>query len=439
MRLGGFWGLTAPMLLLASPPEGMLIENFKLFNTSMNRSILKDLKVELIVLSRLMDISIVSTGLKEQEMILKKYSKSAFIKKGNLLIEDFHDELLQCQLEYEIAVLLAEMIIKGEKSGNRVSLQGDLEGINKCVSNWIQTQTLSVADLRPAIRKLYRSLCVNSGPSITLNLLRSFKFSLQMPERLLLDGERVEVSENVQKIGNFYLGKLDDVHRIYNLIDIAAIHEDVVFNASFFDVIRRKPESILYGVISKFDFVKTKQTANVMYNLIHEIRSDIEAYRNCLQKYVYTADSKVSYAMLTESAYQECLQNFNESKATFFEELESTGALCITDLSLGDFEILSGVYDCISKLALGYLNQCFELGCSTAEMQGLSKELCNFGIYGININSMDLLKDAICNTSLVTRNRIVKSREDLTAIQDVLNLIDDLLDTLIPIGEEINV
>ena len=245
------------------------------------------------------------------------------------------------------------------------------------------------------------------------------------------------VSEGVKKVCLWYLQHLSTVIGIRDLISISALEEEVLFGSYFIDLIKRNPDSLMYYVANRFDFVKNKHSASLLRSVISEIQSDLGLYKECLGKYVEVYSDQQQQKILNKDVVAELLSVCPCAKSDFFIELERSKVIRMSDFRVSDFELLLRLYDLVEKTSFENLCEEFGIACSREEFSVLSRELCKFGICGLNLFPFRLFRESISTISLVKGTKVMKDAEQMERIYSVLDTIESLLSSLKPIGEEI--
>ena len=85
MRLGGFWGMPAPMLLLAFPDISELKATISSMQKTVNSEMLRDLQKEFFMLSKLQDFTVIDAGITHSFQFLMNTCK---FQNGHLVAGD---------------------------------------------------------------------------------------------------------------------------------------------------------------------------------------------------------------------------------------------------------------------------------------------------------------------------------------------------------------
>ncbi|MEY8333107.1 hypothetical protein AALB53_08385 [Lachnospiraceae bacterium 47-T17] len=431
MRLGGFWGMTAPVLLLAFHDIGEIKSLISSMQRTVNTDILDDLKTEFYVLSKVSDFTVVDTGLNDANAIFIRKANTCTFENGHLMVDG---AISQQDAEFtgELTRLLAEMIIKGEQKGKFVNLDGNDDivlTLRLCVTRWFKDKSFSLLKTKQMVRALYRSIataktCLNSA-----KIIEAFGFKRVIPDSIMLNGEVVKINASVKAVCSYYVNRLDDIHELLHFITSDPMREEKILDISFFDLIKRKPISFFYIVLSKFEIAKYKPSANLIRNTVDTVWDGVNLYKECINKHVKVYGESESIDTMTYEFFAELQSAFSKEKRLFFTGIQ------YADFTSEDFAQLSLIYDRVSVLSADYFNHEFGLHLSKEEWLSVFKEVCDLCVYGLNFHTLALFKSSIDTTTLTFADNVKKDKEYMDSLYKVLDDVESLLSTMRPIGE----
>ena len=434
MQIGRFWGFTAPMLMLASPDKMKLAESFSLLNTGMNRKILQDLKAEFYILGKAENLLYADYSLPDDSVLL---AGGWVCRNGQFVFEGEGSELQQLQAENDLVFILADMIAKGENKGRLVDVPGSgalRDRLLEAVHTGLQGQSFQADGLRAAVRKIYRSLPHGTEPFGT-DLARELGALLRIPDSVMSGGQESPVSKEEGRILSYFAGRVQEAKEFCDMVNVGTVRDEQVFGISFFHLVNRKPESLLYMVLNQFDHVKTsRQAASVIRNVIADVDANVKMFRECLDRYVDVyAGTSSAEGVLSLASFNEVVEGFEPDKQKFFRDLQRKG-FTAGDYLKSDLDMLSWLYDMADGLNQKKMAEAF--GVDSVD-DAILEGMCRFGICGLNLYQKELFSDAVACIPLTTRDKLHKSREEIEEINGVLGLVDSLLDSLLPIGAEL--
>lgn len=439
MRVGSFWGLPAPMILLAMDDDESVIKQFSMLNTTMNRQILQDVEVEFAVLGQIEKI--VKVFLKKPDFLCvsREYAGKLCVSEGRLIAVgemtnavDF--EVLWQDLVSELTIDFAQKIIDFEARGSGVSLPEITKGsLRDIVESGLSGKSFGLEDTKNVILEIIKPYRAEKS-NFTAQLLSEFQYTIGVPDVVAVNTQRFSVSPEMKKVLVWYAERLHRIKGLACSINAVTVQEEMIFDTPFFDLIKRKPESLIYMILNRFDYVKSKQTAYAIRAVCAEVRENVERYKVCLRKYVSGASSEEQCPTLD---FFECVQSLvqNDVELSFLMQSERDGIFHKDDFSVEDLENILEIYRCVRKLNYSYFNSIFDLALEENQWDELSKNLCNVCICGLNNCSERLFLEAVRNISFALDVKVQKSQEFFEKINKIISDTESLISTIRPIGE----
>ena len=137
MRLGTFWGFTAPTLLLAYDDTDEISSIIQFMRDSTNSDIIKNLHIELYFLMKSKELEEVSLLPPEGGYFSERYP-DAFISYGTFVNAGVQD-VAQIDLVNEIIHKVAQKILTGESKGKFVKINHTVyDTVQPMISSYIQ-------------------------------------------------------------------------------------------------------------------------------------------------------------------------------------------------------------------------------------------------------------------------------------------------------------
>lgn len=426
MKIGGFWGLTAPMIVLAFPDLDDAKRLFSTMQNTVNTEIMRNLRTEFYMLSHAGDFAVVDTGSGADALFVRKASTSNVV--NGMLMTNGMEDSQHVEFVNELTSLLADMIIKGEAKGKFVKCDGSIAMLRKAVTDWIADKTFELSETRRIVRGLYKSMLSDSAAGVTDRLVDNFGFRRALPESIVVDGCTVHVTESMRSVFRYYLDRLDYVRELADSITADPVKEEEVWGSSFYDLIRRKPQSLRYLIISKFEPAKIKPSAALIHSTVDSVKKGLTDFQKCVEEHVSVYGDNNGVKTLSGAEFKSYLNNFEYAKAKFFSKIQ------YSDYTVQEFEDLCWIYDRVCRLDESFLNREFELSLSATEWEVLARSMCSLCVCGLNLQSLKLFSIAINTTTLATVDNVKKTKEDLDELKIVLADIESLLSTMRPIG-----
>lgn len=419
MQLGSFWGMTAPMMLMAFDGQYKELYDFlEVFNTPANRHLLDDVCLEFSALEAVVssgtysvaDVDGVSSELSPFTVITDGCAEGKDDFFNQRLIAEFCNDFLKC-------------VITADGRGKYYSIPKDLPGFVKGV---LSGKSVRLKEVSKILRKALKSLPEETVSSLE-QLAAKFHLTMKAPDVCCIGEKQVILSKEAKDIWKYFYDRSEVINTVIKECTGKAVSEDVTFGVAFFDMIKRRPLSLKYKVIEIFDRAKERQTAHLVPKCVKECAEELEKYRKCLCKYVdnprYGTDDGESFIMVED--FQEILKASGPECEDFFNRLAKTERFDYHDYTKEYFQMLVEIWKKASQL-----NPDSVLGCS--ETPSVAEEA---GIFGINYFGIELFEDSISCISLTNKSKIKKDDEDLDVIEGILDDVQALIDTLIPVGD----
>ena len=411
MRLGSFWGITAPMLVIATKQNGMESILPMLNAVSTNKEIITDLKAELIYLLRAVDKIPKKYFPPDNFPTVENFDKSIRYANGKLYAEGVDEQDFYMSLATGCVIYLLK---KHNKSGTDFNLEiKPVSGIEDpvCINNRlvvinkikeiIKDEDFYLSNLTKIYRKVSKELMTGTGGCDYKALAKSFLLNEKVPENLIVNGNSVSFSQEELKVIEFFVSSKETILELLSHLKVKEITENRVFGKTFRELMMRKPTSLYWATQERFDIIKSKNNESFLTSLLKEMRIDLKQFENSLKTEVISKKQyKSGNLSLSNKIYLERINSFSQEKKQFF---------------------------------LG-LNKIFNLNYTRSEWEKFIKSLNQIGICGINLFSMNLFKDSIGNMTFISNYYIVKTDEEILEFKNVLDNIKDLVSTIKPIG-----
>lgn len=445
MRLGGFWGITAPMLVIATKQNGMESILPMLNAVSTNKEIITDLKAELVYLLHAVDKIPKKYFPPDNFPTIENFDKSIRYANGKLYAEGVDEQDFYMSLATGCVIYLLK---KHSKSGTDFKIEiKSVSGIEDpaCINNRlvvinkikeiIKNDDFYLSNLTKVYRKVSKELKTNDKGCDYKALATSFLLNEKVPENLIVNGNSLSFSQEELKVIEFFISSRDTILELLSHLKVKEITDNRVFGKTFRELMMRKPTSLYWATQERFDIIKSKNNESFLTSLLKEMKTDLKQFENSLQTEVISKKQyKAGNLSLSSKVYLERINSFSQEKRQFFLEIYSLGFIKPDDLVDDTFSLLSNIYDIVDCIGILGLNKFFNLSYTRSEWEKFIKSLNQIGICGINLFSMNLFKDSIGNMTFISNYFIVKTDEEILEFKNVLSNIKDLVSTIKPIG-----
>lgn len=454
MRLGGFWGITGPMLVIATKQNGLESILPMLNAASSNREIITDLKSELVYLLHAIDKIPKKYFPPDNFPTIESFDKSIRYANGKLFAEGIDEQDFYMSLATGCVIYLLK---KHSKSGTNFSLElKPVSGIDDpaCIDNRltvinkvkeiIKDDDFYLSNLTKVYRKVSKALqSSNEGIQDSNNdkmdyvaLAKSFMLTEKVPENLIVDGSSLSFSPDELRVVEFFISSKGTIMELLSNLKVKEVVQNKIFGNTFREIVNRKPTALYWATQERFDIIKSKNNSSFLTSLLQEMKSDLQQFKNSMKTEVIPIKQyKSGDFSLDDVRYVEKVNCFSQEKQQFFLDILATGFIKSTDLVEDTFNLLSNIYDVVSGLNILGLNNFFDLNYTRSDWEKFIDSLNKLGICGINLFSISLYKASIGNMTFISNNFIKKSDEEIQAFWSVFHNIEDLVSTIKPIGE----
>ena len=443
MKLGAFWGLTAPMIvLLKNLFDKETYEKYvSILNISGNTIFLTDFQKEMKYLLNYID----SFPYSYESVYNEDFNKLNGLSYVNGVINSDDSDLAylaEDKIWSNVGIKVVQDLEKNKATYSR-SLLGYLDGdetIRSIVHDFCMQNAISLDNTKASVIKILKKFknkaaddCLTKGD--IARLCEYFELRKVIPDSVVFDGNKIILSDIDKSFLSLLINSRDFILDCISAIKITRHKEIPIFDTTFHSFIRRKPTSLYYTVMKKFDYVKTTNAAHLRTTL-NEARDSLSVLKQCISEYLVVGNEEKN--VLTDNDYQIAINSYDTRKALFFTSLRDDKYLYVENLLEEDLAVLSNMYDIIAKLNCEFFSQ--QLGCSINQQDfiTLDSKMQAIGIYGLNLFSMNLFKEFIRSVMLITTDKIQKSEEEMEELNRVVSDVQALFDSMISIGGELN-
>lgn len=456
MQIGGVFGLTAPNIFMLDVEPSKIVNLINRINYAANEEVVHDFKLELIALANVDRILIVKPKNEcrlDSELVRKSWE--------DLCNDDSVDGMEARSVVIEFCIQeFVRKIIEYEKQGLHFIVpesRNELaDAIVKVLLEKTRGKSLGNSVVR-AISRLAQSYCTQEEvKSCSERLIQQYEFEYVFPDRVnvyTVNSDREydsfeeleearQADPNVltdldKKMLQYFISRKDKVVNVLTQIGGVDKSEVTIFGVDFNDIIYRKPSSILYQVSNYFAGIKGTNNAELLLNVCNSVREELRKYKELIESNVETMGSEQQVDVLSPEKFAELKAVLSGDTVEVFERLFWSGEVLHSDLLTTDFSYYDSIMSMCAGVTPELLNEKFDVQLSRDEWYEQFERVCNFGIYGLNVDGKKLFEDQF-STIIVTNSVKAKiTADNFTELQRNISDVEALLDTLLPFGVKI--
>ena len=282
MRLGTFWGFTAPILLLAYDDTDEISSIIQFMRDSTNSDIIKNLHIELYFLMKSKELEEVSLLPPEGGYFSERYP-DAFISYGTFINAGAQD-VAQIDLVNEIVHKVAQKILTGERKGKFVKINNTVYGtVQSIISAYIQENEFYSSDVHKIVNKIYRDLLSETGYSVTSIIEDEFPCTKTLPDKFLRNNVSIEAGISLQKIYEYFQQRMPDIEKLFDETKAFSASELKVFNFELSEFLKRKPDYLELLTLNWFDYAIKSKSAIILQQSVEDYRSNLEQLKKAIE------------------------------------------------------------------------------------------------------------------------------------------------------------
>lgn len=417
MRLGTFWGLTAPMLLLAYDDIDALVDHVNFMRNATNGNIINDLHSELNFLLQ-------SSQLQEIEIstpdggFFSDREPDAFVSNGSISNSQDPQEVAFSEIRNEIVLKLAQKIVSGEQKGKYIVCNGAItDFLDGAANELMKTSEFYSSEINRVVTKFYRSVVSENGSSVSDAIKESFACSTRLPEKLLRNGIPIEISSDLTKIYQYFQNRISDVQILFDNTVATTAAEVKIFNIELSSFVQKPPNYLEFVSSSLFDYATKSKSAAILLQSVEDYKLNLDAL----------IDAVNSLIVATEE--QDTAESVDYSKYEVASHLQHP-----EDYTAEELRHIEDLYEHVMDLTPEKVAAKLEI--SESSLEECYKPACNVGICGLNGQTKALFLDSLDNV-IMSDSFIWKSRDYLEKLQISIENAKHLLRNIKPLGAEI--
>ena len=439
MRLGGFYGFTAPMLLMVYNDE--IRNTLNTFNVKLNSTTAVELKKELWHFKR--SVQSIKTNITLKDDKLGLYANTCMVTNGEITgsqVDDFAKNEIMDILCNHCAIKLYENIVAGKTY--------DLQGLDNTASfnqtlyqlteEALAGKTFALTNINVLQRAFIKLLKHDVGVgdiNKTLQNIRSFcNIEEHLPNQIYVDDRVISLNDEEIKVIDYFkknINKLDDADSNIHLVGFS---DDNIFNISFVDFLNRKPSCLYYMIVRQFNHLKNSDI-RLFPNILAKVQSEFKHCKELIKERLLQESADLQF--INRDELESVFEDADTDVISFLSELYDT--LTIDEISLDDLIKLKALYYAACYLSLQNLNSVWGTSFTYEQFNQLTKKLNELGLGGVNLFTDKLYKESLKEIIFTNGSKINKSAEYMEELLQICDDIEAFLGTFLEIGGELNV
>lgn len=452
MKLGSFYGITAPMMVFLADLSGMsFIRNMigKMNNSVDNHNLLVA-KEELEYFKKNLDKI---TPLVRSDFdidLLKKYDDLVYWDKGSVSAANADECVMD--VKHYFVTEAAKAIVK-ESNIKKIIIDIFPEIINEDTvrkfmiqkaDNFLEEKTFTLGELSKYSRQFNRTFLkhipLESSKScydvLKSSLSSAFGIYLDIPEEIIVNNEKIKLDENERKIINYFKEHRNIIDELQICLSFKAAANDAVFSLTFRDIIHRKPERLYYEIINLFNPVKDTKTSLQLIGVRDAAIKQLEIFNKHFRENVTDYRNYNLVKMDIDTAVN-IVQGVIGNNTPLDEQIKQ-GVIEVSELDEQTLQLLAQAVIEIDGLNMKNLNDVLGINCNYNDWNNIITKLCTIGLCGVNFYNLKLFYNSLAELTL---NLYTKVRLDKNTQERFLFVVEEIramLESIRPIGGDLN-
>lgn len=439
MRLGGFYGFTAPMLLMVY--DDSIKSTLSTFNVKLNSTTAKELKKEIWHFKRAVQSIKTDVILKEDNLV--KYNNGAMVTNGAIVGANL-DEIAINEIMDSLCNHCAIKLYENLSKGKSFNLQGldDAKTFNKTLYELVEKAMIAksfalsnVSILQRAFTKLIKSEETIGDVATTLKNIKVFcNIEESLPKQFFIEDTIINFSEEELKVLEYFrknIGKLEDADSNVHLVGFT---DDVIFNISFVDFLNRKPTCLYYMIVRQFNHLKNSDI-RLFPNILSKVQNEFMHCKELIKDRLLQEADDIKF--ITKDELENVFEDSDSDLLSFLSDVYDN--LAIEEISYDDLVKLRSLYYAACYLTLQNMNNAWGTNFSYEQFNHLVVKLNAIGLGGVNLFTNKLYKESLKEIIFTNGSKINKSAEYMEELLQICDDIEAFLGTFLEIGGDLNV
>lgn len=450
MKLGNFYGLTAPNIIIFMDQMGEddFIEAVSLLNNPVDKNFILQAKQELGFFRKALD-EIPATYEAETNLSFLAQYPNAVIKNGVIEGAESNPIMLE-QVKRVMAAKIASYVCQVNR---RVMLDTSLykdnysvENVRKVfyeiILNFMQDNDVKFSEIDLCVNKIARKLLDRKGSQIMTDekrvLFQTIVQAFQLKEVLLdnfsVGTTEIFLNEDDKKIITWFKkhrGTLDAC--LPYMTEKVVASNTQVFSMSFRDLVFRRPERLISEVVHFYKSAnatvgREKIIKNIKTNVIEQVELFEKLFKeNVLRK--GTIEEEKTFIVTIEEDDRKTLKALKRAVKNYDLRLDN----CDEE----KFQTIVKLFEFSMRLTKEFYNELFGVELTLEEWNATIEKLNVLGVAGLNFYSTHLFMRSLKLFSFDDKIKIEKTAEEIEDYNNVLSEIHAFLDSQLPVGVEI--
>ena len=443
MKLAGFYGLTAPQLILLYDSFGIeKIEKLgsKLIN-AVDRVNIINAKNELYYLNASLDqIDFVYT--KPFTITFSDSENAALVNKGSIANFTGDANELMTKVFQQLTLDTVEILLLPKNASKIDSSKfGDLSSksikssISSVVKSCISSRAFNVKDISIIAKSCARRFLGTPGctyNSVSRDISAAYEFKQYCPETFSVDGKDLTLSSAALKLLMYFLDNKNKIHLIDEKLNPDLGGSFTIFDIPFIDFLNRNPRILPNLVLQRFKTLQGTQKAHFVEKVCSDIAEQLILLNRLLDENVITVEGRKNVYGLN---YSEALEIAKECQdREYFSNLLNSKILIPENLDKGTFTDIISVHKLIKNLQANSLNSRFDENLSYSDWEDVFMQLNAIGICGLHFYVEEVFTEFLGSTTLNLYSKVVLKEDVVQKIRFYIGEVESLLESLRPIG-----
>lgn len=205
-----------------------------------------------------------------------------------------------------------------------------------------------------------------------------------------------------------------------------------VFDVPFTSLISRRPTS-LYRIVSNKIDAGTDKSNSIFTNAVSSVRTEIKKFKQYFKDLV-KVEEQFNDSFISNEKFLEILGERPDDSFNFFAELSENGIIDSSNLTESDIKIILDLFDIVSLSSIDGINSILGTNFNKVSFNRLVSIMNELELYGVNDKTLELFKDSFQSIVIYSSLELTRTKEAIDEYDKVVRDIDNLLETLIPLG-----
>lgn len=447
MRLAGFFGLTAPFVMILYKCAGAeKLEELcaKLDNCS-DRDNIEFAKCELVYFKKALENLPVTQRSELYEEFTEEQQLASF-SNGRAMNYAGDADVLLVKLKRNLMLFTAEELL-GEKLNSfvdpgRFSTGSLRSSIAEAVDAFMVANPIRVGDARTAARKISRKFVDRRNHTeasllqeFNRRLKEEFKIYTECPEIINVEGKEVQLPKEERKVLQYFLDTKDDIDKIVQLFSVSGVYSVEVFGMNFTDLVQRKPAYLMRLALRDLN-PNEATSAQFLTKNRNDFLEQLLYFKTLFQENMASVDENKSFGLSLAEAL--AILSKGGKNTSDIQNMIYKKTICLENL---DERTLTAVVDMnqyVGMFSASGLNDFFQVGLTADGWDTLIEHMNAIGVYGFNLYTAYLFQRFLANSTLNMLGKIGITKQRKEEFTYVISELEALIDTLKPIGGRVD-